>query len=98
MAYPRFHVYTFARATVVGLDDEEDVAINIVANELLPPTTTTTSDIHGTVNYRRSELDEEFRTDFTTRSVRDVAPGKVVVCVSFSLTPKLVRYMQGEYL
>jgi tRNA (guanine37-N1)-methyltransferase len=47
--------------------------------------------------HRRDELNEEFDANVSTRLVRDVAPGKVVVCVSFSLTPKLVRYMQGDY-
>ena len=104
--FPRFHVYTFARATALGADDEEEVAVNIVANELLPEITAfddgsddaaddnsaTTASYH-----RRQEFNDEFGTNISTRLVRDVAPGKVVVCVSFSLTPKLVRYMQGDY-
>ena len=49
------------------------------------------------VVYRRNELNDEFNTDISTRIVRDVAPGKVVVCVSFFITPKLIRYMQGDY-
>ncbi|OEU12064.1 hypothetical protein FRACYDRAFT_263111 [Fragilariopsis cylindrus CCMP1102] len=47
--------------------------------------------------YRRNEFNEEFNTTISTRLVRDVAPGKVVVCVSFYITPKLIRYMQGDY-
>ncbi len=112
---PRFHVYTFARASSPRANDEEEMAINLVANELLP-----VQDFHNgndvdNVNDnddddeedngetpvaddpRRMELDEEFGTKFSTRMVRDVAPGKVVVCVSFSVTPKLIRYMQGDY-
>ena len=47
--------------------------------------------------YRRNEFNDEFNTTISTRLVRDVAPGKVVVCVSFYITPKLIRYMQGDY-
>ena len=94
--YPRFHVYTFARATLSEEDDtvvidESEVAVDIVANELLP---LPPSDAKS---YRRQELDKDFNADVKTRVVRDVAPGKVVVCVSFILTPKLLRYMQGDY-
>ena len=49
------------------------------------------------VVYRRDEFNDEFNTTISTRLVRDVAPGKVVVCVSFYITPKLIRYMQGDY-
>jgi tRNA (guanine37-N1)-methyltransferase len=109
--YPRFHVYTFARASSVGANDEEDIAVNIVANELLPPLVP--RDGHdgrddgdndgggdstaATTTSRRNELNEVFDANVSTRLVRDVAPGKVVVCVGFSVTPKLVRYMQGDY-
>jgi tRNA G37 N-methylase Trm5 len=104
--YPRFHVYTFARATAVGAGNEEDVAVDIVANELLPdlaPIKRGNYKIDGEdigenrISHRRRELNNEFDANVSTRLVRDVAPGKVVVCVSFSLTPKLIRYMQGEY-
>jgi tRNA G37 N-methylase Trm5 len=108
--YPRFHVYTFARATQIGLDDEEEVAVDIVANELLPAIGSGKNDNDDendvpydndnavvVAQHRRNELNDEFDAQVSTRLVRDVAPGKVVVCVSFSLTPKLIRYMQGEY-
>ena len=117
--HPRFHVYTFARSSSPRAGDEDEMAVNLVADELLPrppvgdvdddgvddvaPGTESGSDA-GTddaaavaVRYRREELNEEFGTDFSTRIVRDVAPGKVVVCVAFSVTPKLIRYMQGDY-
>jgi hypothetical protein len=138
--YPRFHVYTFARATrftnqveVIDMDDEEENAVDIVAESILPSGFFTYSydnnedkedgycgrgvsrddadadddeekgflvdeeDEAGIFSHRRAELDEYFGANVSTRLVRDVAPGKVVVCVSFSLTPKLVRYMQGRY-
>jgi len=100
---PRFHVYTFARASSPRANDEEEMAINLVANELLPEqiyedeNESETDSNESSVSYRKAELDEEFSTNFSTRLVRDVAPGKVVVCVSFSVTPKLIRYMQGDY-
>eukprot|EP00536_Pseudo-nitzschia_multiseries_P019567 jgi/Psemu1/61510/gm1.61510_g len=74
------------------------MAINLVANELIPPyvfsdTASDASDDNGDGDadadaedatapaiYRRAELDDEFGTDISTRMVRDVAPGKVVVC------------------
>ena len=104
---PRFHIYTFARASSPRANDEEEMAVNLVANELLPQqyfdsseetdATNSTEESCSTPPYRRNELDSEFGSSFSTRLVRDVAPGKVVVCVSFSVTPKLIRYMQGDY-
>ena len=110
--FPRFHVYTFARSSSPKANDEDEMAVNLVANELLPQpfvvdeetasdgdddeSFTTQGDDFPNV-YRRDELNDECGTDFSTRIVRDVAPGKVVVCVSFSVTPKLIRYMQGDY-
>jgi len=102
--YPRFHVYTFARATSSDdANDVEEVAVDIVADELLPYITTMAEndddcdETDDTPKHRRRELNEEFNANVSTRLVRDVAPGKVVVCVGFSLTPKLIRYMQGDY-
>jgi tRNA G37 N-methylase Trm5 len=110
--FPRFHVYTFARSSSPKTNDEDEMAVNLVANELLPQpfvdeetasdgdesTSSTLGDASpNPIVYRRDELNDECGTDFSTRIVRDVAPGKVVVCVSFSATPKLIRYMQGDY-
>jgi tRNA (guanine37-N1)-methyltransferase len=96
--YPRFHVYTFARKDINNADEVE-VAVDIVADKLLPPIHQRKDDDEDINHHyhRREELNEEFDANVQTRLVRDVAPGKVVVCVSFSLTPKLVRYMQGDY-
>jgi tRNA (guanine37-N1)-methyltransferase len=95
--HPRFHVYTFARSEK-DANDEEEVAVDIIANELLPSIDMKGGDESSSSRpHRRDELNEEFYAQVQTRLVRDVAPGKVVVCVSFSLTPKLVRYMQGDY-
>jgi tRNA (guanine37-N1)-methyltransferase len=116
---PRFHVYTFARSsTTPSINDEEDMAVNIITNQLLPPIEQqhhndddNDNDVQSLsvpeklaevglpqpVVYRRNEFNDEFNTTISTRLVRDVAPGKVVVCVSFFITPKIIRNMQGDY-
>jgi tRNA (guanine37-N1)-methyltransferase len=86
---PRVHVYTFARADPETDRSAEEVAIDLVASNLLPVA-------DGAVK-RKDELDDEHDCCVTTHPVRDVAPGKLVVCVSFSATPKLLRYMQGDF-
>lgn len=97
--YPRFHVYTFARPSEKDRCDEEDVAVNMIANELLPIMGDRVDEnkSKSSTLCRRRELDDDFDADVSTRLVRDVAPGKVVVCVGFCLTPRLIRYMQGDY-
>ena len=85
----RVHVYTFSR----GDDDQtaSDVAIDMVANGLLPE--------GGYVEpskFRGGYLDE-LGCNVKAREVRDAAPGKSVICVSFSVTRLLLRRMQGDY-
>jgi tRNA (guanine37-N1)-methyltransferase len=85
---PRVHVYTFARADPTTDRDAEEVAVDLVAANLLPL---------GNTIHCRTEMNEDYDCDIQVHPVRDVAPGKVVLCVSFSATPKLLRYMQGDF-
>jgi tRNA (guanine37-N1)-methyltransferase len=96
---PRVHVYTFARADKETYRSAEDVAVDLVASNLLPMAC---SSLNNNQNYdptinRRAELNEEYDCRVSIHPVRDVAPGKVVMCVSFSATPKLLRYMKGDF-
>ena len=85
----RVHLYTFSRA-----DDERtaaEVAIDMVADGLLPE--------GGYVEpskFRGGYLDE-LGCNIQAREIRDAAPGKLVICVSFSVTRLLLRRMQGDY-
>jgi hypothetical protein len=36
--------------------------------------------------------------DVKFREVKDVAPGKVVICVSFKVTDTLLRILQGDFI
>jgi hypothetical protein len=93
-------VYTFACADKETDRSAEDVAVDLVASNLLPMPY---SSLNNNQNYdptinRRAELNEEYDCRVCIHPVRDVAPGKVVMCVSFSATPKLLRYMQGDFI
>lgn len=88
---PRLHVYTFARADPETDRTAEDVAVDMIASNLLPV-------MPSDEAYRRKrELDKVFGCQVVGREVRDVAPGKLVFCVSFTATPKLIRHMQGDF-
>lgn len=88
---PRVHVYTFARLSLSSNETAEDVAVNLIAEQLLPTTTTTTN------GRRILELNDEYNCRVRVHPVRDVAPGKSVFCVSFSVTSKLLRHMRGNF-
>jgi tRNA (guanine37-N1)-methyltransferase len=85
---PRVHVYTFARADPETNRSAEDVAVDSIASNLLPM---------GDSTYRKDELNNDYGCKVNVHDVRDVAPGKVVMCVSFSATPRLLRCMQGDF-
>ena len=76
-----------------GLRTEEDVAIDLVANSLLPGV----PGEDGPQTFRAEQLNRDYNAELQTRIIRDVAPGKVCLCVSFTLTSKLIRHMQGDY-
>lgn len=97
---PTVHLYTFARgdysdefkSDVMPLRDAVEVAVDLVAEGLVPE--------GGAIEasrYRRSFLDK-MGCDVQAREVRDVAPGKVVICVSFKVTDTLLRIMQGDFV
>jgi len=98
---PTVHVYTFARQQDNNNNNNNhqqqgnrsflDVAIDDVADHLFPA--------FGAVEetmMRKDELDE-LGCNVQARFIRDVAPGKVVVCVSFQVTNQLLRNMQGDF-
>ena len=99
---PAIHLYTFARGDDVPSENEDnddaplrdaaEVAVDVVADALLPDG----GAIEASKN-RRSLLNE-MGCDVTTKEVRDVAPGKVVIYVSFKVTETLLRVMQGDFV
>ena len=85
----RVHVYTFAR----GDDDRTaaEVAVDMVADGLLPEGGYTES------SKFRGEYLNSMGCEVEAREIRDAAPGKLVICVSFNVTRVLLRRMQGDY-
>jgi tRNA (guanine37-N1)-methyltransferase len=86
---PRVHVYTFAR----GDEDRtaSEAAIDKVADGLLPEGGYTEP------SKFRGDYLNSLGCNVEAREIRDAAPGKVVICVSFSVTRVLLRRMQGDY-
>jgi len=100
---PRVHVYIFAKesssAPENGLESSssfEENAVNEIASHLLPALPGEGSGSQTTTS-RWEELDQNFGCNIKVHNVRNVAPGKVVMCVSFSATERLLRFMQGDF-
>jgi tRNA (guanine37-N1)-methyltransferase len=99
---PTVHLYTFARgddpnqhhndSNGIPPRNATEVAVDLVAEGLIPEGGAIQS-----TRYRRNMLDR-MGCNVRTREVRDVAPGKVVICVSFKVTDTLLSIMQGEFL
>lgn len=97
---PTIHLYTFARGDDPDEVYEDDmaprdaleVAVDLVAEGLVPE-----GGAIKATRYRRSFLNK-LGCDVKAREVRDVAPGKVVICVSFKVTDTLLRIMQGDFV
>eukprot|EP00978_Attheya_sp_CCMP212_P038813 scaffold196225_cov67-Attheya_sp.AAC.1 len=103
---PNIHLYTFARADNNPIrttthnndddyndDDEEprtamEVAIDMVADGLLPEYIATK---------RRAKYLNQLGCQVRAREVRLVAPGKMVIRVSFRVTRSLIRTMRGDF-
>jgi len=87
----KVHLYTFARDDASTGRNAETVAIDSVAQSLLPQG----GAIEITFN-RCQELDA-LGCEVKVREIRDVAPGKVVLCVAFKATRLLIKRMQRGY-
>jgi tRNA (guanine37-N1)-methyltransferase len=85
------HIYTFARADPSTGRDAETVAIDCIAQSLLPQG----GAVEMTHN-RQSELDA-LGCNVRAREIRDVAPQKMVIYVAFQATRLLIKRMQGNF-
>ena len=85
---PTVHVYTFARGDAETNKTPADVAKNMVAIGLLPNLGDSGEESVKTLN--------DLGCNIRAREVRDVAPGKVVMWVTFQVTSDLLRTMQEE--
>jgi tRNA (guanine37-N1)-methyltransferase len=86
---PRVHVYTFARGDEYR--SAAEVAIDMVADGLLPEGGYTEP------SKFRGEYLNSMGCEVEAREIRDAAPGKLVICVSFNVSRILLRRMQGDY-
>lgn len=86
------HVYTFARSDSETDRSQETVAVDMIADNLLPE-----GGYSEKTKNRQDELDK-LGCMIRVHEVRDVAPGKVVLCVSFKATGLLIKHMQGEFI
>ena len=75
-----------------SLLNAREVAINIVADNLIPKGGAI-EEIQG----REKSLDT-LGCNLHAREVRDVAPGKSVIYVSFQVMENLIRSMQSDYV
>ena len=82
---PTVHVYTFARGDTETAKTPADVAMDMVAIGLLPELGSSDDRVE-TLNYLGCNI--------RAREVRDVAPGKVVMWVTFQVTGDLLQKMQ----
>mmetsp|Transcript_12181 Transcript_12181/g.34879 ORF Transcript_12181/g.34879 Transcript_12181/m.34879 type:complete len:565 (-) Transcript_12181:383-2077(-) len=81
---PTVHVYTFARGDTEAAKTPADVAMDMVAIGLLPELGSSGD---------RVEILNDLGCNIRAREVRDVAPGKVVMWVTFQVTDDLLQKM-----
>jgi len=84
------HVYTFSKPSSEDDRDCLDFAIDLVAEGLLVEA--------GEPGEAEGFLNRVLGCEARAKEVRDVAPGKAVVCVTFRVTDKLIRHMQGDFI
>jgi len=85
---PTVHVYTFARGDAETDKTPADVAKEMVAIGLLPS-------LSGSDNNDSVKVLNDLGCNIRAREIRDVAPGKVVMWVTFQVTEDLLLKMRG---